>query len=223
MKIKCWITIVILSSLIFFSCGCITKETISTDKIAEEIIEKQKDIDDISYSEILTVSVGNESRTTESDILYKKQNMFKRIAKVNSTVTSIIDSNGTVTWMYDPYEGVVMILNKTQSDFVQEPLSYAKFVDNLLTTYTVGYNGTESINGRNAYRIRLVPKIQHPPGNWSYWLWVDSETWLPLKVQTYGDGELLMTLEYRDVKINTGIPDAEFEFEIPKGARVLRK
>lgn len=44
-----------------------------------------------------------------------------------------------------------------------------------------------------------------------------------LKVQTYGDGELLMTLEYRDVKINTGIPDAEFEFKIPKGARVLRK
>jgi outer membrane lipoprotein-sorting protein len=76
---------VIVALFIAFGCGCITEENMSAEKIAVKMVEKQKGIHDMSHTEILTMYIGNESRTTELDILYKKQNMFKRIEKVNSS------------------------------------------------------------------------------------------------------------------------------------------
>ena len=53
-------------------------------------------------------------------------------------------------------------------------------------------------------------------------IWVDQETWMPLRYETYnGDGNLTMKLEIRDLKVNTGIPDSEFKFEIPTGAKIV--
>jgi hypothetical protein len=35
-----------------------------------------------------------------------------------------------------------------------------------------------------------------------------------------GDGNLTAKIEIRDLKVNSGIPDSEFKFEIPDGAEV---
>jgi len=53
---------------------------------------------------------------------------------------------------------------------------------------------------------------------------VDSENWMPLKMEMFDKNDKLMTsIEYRDIKFNTGISDSEFEFKVPEGAKVVTR
>lgn len=51
-------------------------------------------------------------------------------------------------------------------------------------------------------------------------VWLDNRNWVPLKIETYQNGELVMSMEYRDIEFNVDIPNSTFEFEIPEGATV---
>lgn len=45
---------------------------------------------------------------------------------------------------------------------------------------------------------------------------------MPLRYETYNsDGNLTMKLEIQDLKVNAGISDSEFKFEISKGAKIV--
>lgn len=67
------------------------------------------------------------------------------------------------------------------------------------------------VNSSNTYNLMQTTKI-----------WVYQETWTPLKHDTYDkNGNLTMTIQIRDLKINTGIPDSEFVFEIPSEAKII--
>jgi hypothetical protein len=51
--------------------------------------------------------------------------------------------------------------------------------------------------------------------------WIDEETGTLLRYETYDSSEnLTVKYEIRDLKINTGISDSEFEFEVPEGVTV---
>jgi outer membrane lipoprotein-sorting protein len=226
MKLKTWTLVIILSLfiLIIFNLGCI-EENMSAEEIVAEMAKNQKEmeneINDMSYTIFVKVSTGDVSRTGETDILYKKPKKYKMIEKKNSSISSIIVTNGTVTWLYKPQEKSVRILSTPSQDYV--PLiDYAKSIKFLLNSSSIAeYKGTELIENRKAHKIMLVLKNQRD--NFSYWFWMDDKTGLLLKTQTYQDDEPVMTLEHRNFEINTGVHDSEFEFEIPEGVKVIRK
>ena len=196
---------------------------------AEEIVaemeknqkEIEKEINDMSYTAFMEVSIGDVRRTGETDVLYKKPRKYKINIKKNSSTSLIIVTNGTVTWIYKPQENSVRILNRPSEDFV--PLIvYTKVIKFMVNSSSKAeYKGTELMDNRKAHKIMLVLKKQRD--KFSYWFWMDDKTGLLLKTQTYQDDEPVMTLEHRNLKINTGIQDSEFEFEIPEGVKVIRK
>lgn len=44
---------------------------------------------------------------------------------------------------------------------------------------------------------------------------------MPLKIQSYNGDKLLMTLEYENYSINSGIKDTEFKFKPLEGTEVV--
>ena len=196
---------------------------------AEEIVaemeknqkEIEKEINDMSYTAFMEVSIGDVRRTGETDVLYKKPRKYKINIKKNSSTSLIIVTNGTVTWIYKPQENSVRILNRPSEDFV--PLIvYAKVIKFMVNSSSKAeYKGTELMDNRKVHKIMLVLKKQRD--KFSYWFWMDDKTGLLLKIQTYQNGEPEMTLEHRNFKINTGIQDSEFKFVIPEGVKVIRK
>jgi len=195
------------------------------EEIVAEMVKKQKkiekEINDMSYTAFMKISTRNVSRIGETDILYKKPKKYKIIRMKNSSIFSIIVTNGTITWIYMPHKKSVRILNIPSHDFA--PLIvYAKVISFILNNSSKAeYKGTELIDNRKAHKIMLVLKKQ--PGNFSYWFLMDDKTGLLLKTQTYQDDEPVMTLEHRNFKINCGVQDSEFEFVIPEGVQVIRK
>jgi hypothetical protein len=99
---------------------------------------------------------------------------------------------------------------------------YANAIGSLLNETDVSLEGTEELDGRDTFVLMLVPKEveEESPFNSDTKVWVDEETWTPLKIEMGTDDTYHIIVEYRDFEVNTGISDDEFEFEIPEGAEV---
>jgi len=76
------------------------------------------------------------------------------------------------------------------------------------------YSGEEEVLGRNAYRIIEELPAGEDKGYYcrKLELWVDKELGLPIKIIIYGwRDEILERYGYRDLKLNPGLSDSEFD------------
>ncbi|MFW5638481.1 MAG: LolA family protein [Methanoculleus sp.] len=198
--------------------GCVDTGTDSGTPL-EKAIQKQQNIENLTYIETLTLNIGNETRAIEYDVILQKPNKFRRIEKSGPYICSEIVSNGDVVWIYDPEENTVLIRNLTSSEKTPEPAIYALLVDNITKNYMV--EEMESLNSTSAYKVKLTPHELDSEDTREYLLWIDSMSMVPLKLQSYDKGNLVLTLEYRNYSMNCVINDDEFTFTIPDGASVV--
>jgi len=133
----------------------------------------------------------------------------------------VIVRNGNTMWTYTPADNTYT--EQTLPPFSDAPLGAAdslrKSVQELLRTTQVTYTPAETIAGRPTYRIHLTPKADQPspfPGPLT--VWVDAETYLPLKMESSGGpgGQMVMTVQ--SVDYNPTFPADVFTFTPPPGA-----
>lgn len=208
-----------------FASGC-TEKNLSAEEIAIQMMDKENSTQDYSYTMYMTSYLGGNLVEHESNITFKKPNMFKEVitepGKENKTVSV---SDGEIIWSYTPDTNTVTKIKLPDSKASEPTKSdYVNIINELLNDTNVTLQGVESVDGRNAYLLETTPK--ESDGDYELIhktkIWVDQETWMPLKYETYnGNGNITMKLEIRDLKVNTGIPDSEFKFEIPKGAKIV--
>ena len=88
--------------------GCVSTD-ISSGTPLEIAIEKQQNIENLAYIEILTLNIVNETRAIEYDVLLQKPDRFRKIEKSDSFTRLKIVSNGDVVWIYDPEKNNVLV------------------------------------------------------------------------------------------------------------------
>lgn len=131
----------------------------------------------------------------------------------------VMVSDGKTIWSYDPKKNEVTKMDMPEINISISEQDYTQSIKELLNQTDISYQGTEKFGGRNVYIMKASPK--NGSMGIRYSMWVDSENWMPLKMEMFDKNDKLMTsIEYRDITFNTGIPDSEFEFKIPEGAKV---
>ncbi|KAF5057602.1 Outer-membrane lipoprotein carrier protein [anaerobic digester metagenome] len=201
--------------------GCVSTD-ISSGTPLEIAIEKQQNIENLAYIEILTLNIVNETRAIEYDVLLQKPDRFRKIEKSDSFTRLKIVSNGDVVWIYDPEKNNVLVRHLTPSEKRPAPAIYTLLTDNITKNYTVEEQGIESINSIPVYKVKLTPhELDREDNTKEYVLWIDSKNMTSLKLQSYDKGNLVLTLEYRNYSMNCVINDDEFTFTIPDGASVV--
>ncbi|WP_440956859.1 outer membrane lipoprotein-sorting protein [Methanosarcina sp. Mfa9] len=212
--------LLLLVSALFVS-GC-TGE-LSAEEIAEQMQEKEASIQDYSYTMHITSHFGEQTLESEARLLQKKPDMMKTVTmEPEEEAGSIAVSDGEVMWTYDPKTNTVMKMEMPDTPVLGE-IDYTGIIAEFLNETDVSLLGMEEIDGRSAYLLETSPKeegegIQFVDG---MKLWVDKETWMPLRYEMYdSDGGLMIELEIHDLEVNQGIPDSEFVFEVPEGATV---
>lgn len=219
------LTLLVLLFPVLFVSGC--TEELSAEKIAEQMQEKEDNIQDYSYTMQMTSYFGEETRESEVRILQKKPNKSKTVSiKPEEEAGAIVVSDGEFIWTYDPKTNFVMKMELPDPLDTWE-MDYVGIIGELLNETEVSLLGVEKIDGRPAYLLETSPKEEKKEEKErtrlidGTKLWVDKETWIPLRYEMYdSNGDMVMELEIRDLKINTDIPDSEFVFEIPEGATV---
>ncbi|AKB72104.1 hypothetical protein MSMAC_2214 [Methanosarcina mazei C16] len=199
-------------------------ETEDTELIAEEIAakmqEKENSIGDSSYTLYMTTYFeGEKTQESEFDIVYKKPNMKKTITKGTEN-ESVMIYDGKIEWLYDPETNIVQKI-KVPEEY-QIEIDYIKLFNDILNKYDISASGNDTIDGRTAYLLEAKPKegIEESILIDEIKIWVDGESWMPLKYEIY-QGTQRIEIEIQDLKINTGIPDSEFIFDVPEGAEVV--
>lgn len=202
--------------------GC--TENISAEQIAQKMKEKHDSIKDFSATMILSSSFGGNAGMVKVKIMNKMPGMSRmEYLEPAEIAGQVVVSDGRTFWTYDPDKKEVTKMDMPEISLTFEQ-DYAKSIKELLSQTDISYKGTDKFDGRNVYLITSTPKNGGIWQGMRFNLWVDSETWMPLKMDTIDKNDNLLTsVEYRDVKYNTGIPDTEFEFKVPEGAKVVTR
>ena len=201
--------------------GCV--EDLPPAQIAKKMQEKQDSIEDIT----MTMSYSNlynfgEDTITEIEYIGKKPNMMRMEYILPAEMAGqVMVLDGKTLWMYYPAENQVITVEVPEiyQPFETDPI---EFIEEVLNNSETSLLGSEIIDGRSAYVIEMIPK---ETGEHFFHeetiFWVDKVTWMPLRIEMYdNESKLVNTMEYKNVEINTGVPDSVFEFKIPEGAEV---
>lgn len=78
--------------------------------------------------------------------------------------------------------------------------------------------GQETISGHTAARIEITP-----PGGLAYYLWIDTETQLPLQLMTAMQKSLQTTYTFVSLETNISIPPLTFDYNPPQGYQVVNQ
>ncbi|NLY44126.1 MAG: hypothetical protein GX066_09230 [Clostridiaceae bacterium] len=76
--------------------------------------------------------------------------------------------------------------------------------------------GSEIIAGRETTKVKISP-----PGGLEYYLWVDSETNLPIQLETAMQNALQTTYTFVSFEPNTEIDAEIFDYKLPEGYRIV--
>lgn len=125
-------------------------------------------------------------------------------------------NNGVQKWQVREEEREVALLptvpDYTRQGFdLQDEAKRAK-------EYPYTVVGKEEIAGRETIRLEIAP-----PGGDPYDLWVDTETNLPLQLQTADQNALQTTYTFVEFKPNVAIDPEMFRFQIPEGYQLVEE
>jgi len=223
-----------LITLSIFISGCAEEsgaEEVSsnTQPSAEEIVSNmQMEMDSLEdYSFTMYVNSTSRQQNPEvHEIIWKKPDLMKTtILSPDKDTEVIMVSDGDFQWIYSS-ESKTVFKTEVSDNFdglkLFGPNVYAEFLNGIILNGKLpSLLGAENIDGKNVYVLELTPSEKNESFQWKSKIWVDGENWMLIRCELYdNEGNLYLEIEIRDVKLNTGIPDSEFEFKVPEGAQV---
>ncbi len=220
-KIKV-LSLMILISLALFASGC--EEDLSAEEIATKMQEKGESIKDYScIMHTTTYANGEKVQENEERVISKKPKMMKSwtIEQGKEEVAAV--SDGEFLWSYDEGTNTVTKIKLPEEPLINES-DYVGLIEGFLNKTNVSLLGIEEVDGRSAYVLEAKPESKSEKSHSLVSrtkMWVDKETWMALRCKMYDSkGNLMIETEISNLKLNTGIPDSEFEFEVPAGAEI---
>lgn len=216
------LSLMILISLALFASGC--EEELSAEEIATKMQEKGESIKDYScIMHTATYANGEKVQENEERVISKKPKMMKSwtIEQGKEEVAAV--SDGEFLWSYDEETNTVTKIKLPEEPLINES-DYVGLIEGFLNKTNVSLLGIEDVDGRSAYVLEAKPEAKRDESHSLVSrtkMWVDKETWMALRCKMYDSkGNLMIETKISNLKVNTGIPDSEFEFEVPAGAEI---
>jgi outer membrane lipoprotein-sorting protein len=92
----------------------------------------------------------------------------------------------------------------------------------LLKSYDVKFDGSETVNGVAAEKLELVPKSAHLRNNIArILLWIDPAKGISVQQQFFEPGGDYRTAKYSDIQINRKLPETAFKLNTTKKTKFL--
>jgi outer membrane lipoprotein-sorting protein len=156
-----------------------------------------------------------------------------RVSVLDNQAERVWTTDGTSAWAYDSAKREATKLTlpahqgfKPEKPEATQPRSYdpqavaKQFLDAIDPTTKVQVSGTEKVAGRDAYKLRLVPRTDKTTVG-SVTLAIDSKTWVPLDVTVMPRTGSDPAAELGFTSVSFDVPSAStFTFTPPPGVKV---
>lgn len=169
-------------------------------------------------------SLGDAARTAR--VWYGGQDRL-RAELQGDTGDQVFVRNGSEVSLYDGATNTVRTAENVPApeptpEEAITPAEIGELLDRLSETSDLTQETSQTVAGRPSYVLNLTPQDRSTTLIESAQMFVDAETYLPLRVLLYVEGQADPVFSWETARFETGpVADERFEFETPPGAEVL--
>ncbi len=196
-------------ALVFIFLGT-TLNAQSGQETLKKIQNKFKSVEDFSanFTQSASISTGKGSGSQSGKFFYKRENKF-----VVELKNSSIISNGKSVWNYNTKQKRVVI-----NSFSDNPTSFS--LENYIYEYPskCEINSVAAVNGKDEV-IELVPKSEDVDFV-NAKIWKNSDDMIS-RIEVVDNSNIKHTIQLSSIKTDQGIPDSKFDFNPPKGIKII--
>lgn len=165
-----------------------------------------------SFTQVVRFGVTGNTQTFGGKLWMRKGNRY-RIEMEQQTIVT----DGKSVWTFSELNKQVLI-----DKFQDDPNAFTpdKVLVNVPKNYFANIIGNEKIDDGETLILKLIPKEKNSLTK-SMKVWVNTSEWLMAKVEVLDVSDNQTTYLIKDIKINEGIADRLFHFDIPPDVEVV--
>ena len=185
---------------------------------AQEILKKVRDRYDgvadaeIKFQQRVRMPVGKMEQSTTGTLLTKKGNKYRVELEQQTIVT-----DGVTVWSYSAAQQQVLV-DRFEQD--ERSLSPDRILSGEAADLAPALIGREKLGKMETVVLKLTPRDETALLKWLK-LWVSESDWLVRKAELVDLNGKETVYQVLDIKVNAGIPDAQFTFVAPAGVEVV--
>jgi outer membrane lipoprotein carrier protein len=161
------------------------------------------------------------SATTSRGTLYQRQ-PDRILLRFSEPQGDVIVGDGTYFWVYYPSTDAEQVLQAPASQAGSGGVDLkAQFVGDPVTRFRYTLQGEESVGGRTAHVLTLVPRTRADYTQLKVWVDTGDSLVRRFEITEHNGGVRRFDLE--NLRINPALADDLFRFTPPAGARVVRR
>ncbi|MDI6780090.1 MAG: outer membrane lipoprotein chaperone LolA [Bacteroidota bacterium] len=181
-----------------------------SEKILTKVQKKYETIKDVTavFTQNITFGVSKMEQSFHGTLTMKKGNRY-RIEMEQQTIVT----DGKTVWSYSHPNNQVII-----DKYKEDPKSFSpdRVLINVPKNYNTIFLGNENLFGKKTAVIKLTPKESKSLVK-SMKVWIDLEDHLMRKIEIIDVSDNINLYLINSIKLNTGVSDILFKFEIPEG------
>ena len=190
----------------------------ASGETAQEVLEKVKKRYDaitdaqLKFSQKTSFELSKVEQDVTGTLLLKKTNKY-RVETGDQTIVT----DGVTVWSYSAAEKQVLIDHFKMDE---NTISPEKILSGTPEEYASTLLGTEKMGASEVCALRLVPRNEGSLVK-TMKLWIDTSTWLIKKAEIVDVNGKQTDYLVTEVKINTGLQDSRFVYQVPAGTEVV--
>ncbi len=199
--------------LVILCCSMGAAEETSQD-VLERVRKKYDSITDaqLKFSQKTRFEMTKVEQSVTGTLLLKKANKY-RVETDDQTIVT----NGETVWSHSSANKQVLIDHFKMNENIISP---EKILTGAPSDFTSTMIGKDKIGKTDVVVLKLVPNSEQSMVK-TMKLWVDNSTWLIKKAEIVDVNGKQTEYLVTDVKINTGLQDSRFTYQVPEGAEVV--
>lgn len=167
----------------------------------------------------LSVPLLNSTQRSRGKMYHRQPDRF--LMRFSDPQGDVVVADGRYLWMYYPSNDAKQVMRASIGDNGQSVDLQREFLSNPTARYNATLEGTETVAGRSAYVLTLVPKQASTYRRIR--LWVDQGDALVRRFEILEQNDALRRLELTNLRPNQPLGDALFRFTPPAGTQIFEQ
>jgi outer membrane lipoprotein carrier protein len=186
----------------------------TADEMLERMREAYEDLRDVElrFSQRVWLPLAGIEQEARGTLTFKKDNRY-RVETGDRTIVT----DGKTVWSYSTATRQVLIDTFRLDEGALTP---ERVLLGPPGGYTATVLGKERLDGAAVVLLKLVPRDESATLTAAR-LWVHTGDWIVRKAEVEDGGGRLTTYRVERLRVNKGIPDSRFTFQVPDGVEAV--
>jgi outer membrane lipoprotein carrier protein len=193
----------------------------ASDQASEVLLRAERAYDAVrsmraDFVQDLTVPLLSSSQRSRGEIFHRKPDRF--LMRFSDPEGDLVVADGRYVWLYYPSSDPKQVLRTSVGEAGRLDLQ-REFLSNPTERFDATLDGSESVDGRPASALTLLPRGASPYRKVR--IWVDSRDGLVRRFEITETNDAVRLVELRNLESNVTLADSLFSFTPPANTQVF--